>query len=360
MNPLVISVSASWFAGTFIGQSLRAILTHGFYALILPALVWLAMSGAVQAQHLDGHRLDDNRKLPKYHKVSGISGNISSVGSDTLASLMTSWAGEFKRIYPNINIQLQASGSSTAPTALIEGTAQLGPMSRPMKSKEIDAFQQQYGYPPIELKVAIDAIGVFVHQDNPIKGLNFSQIDAIFSNTLQCGQTKTINHWSQLGIDTQWAKLNLQRFGRNSVSGTYGYFKQHALCNGDFRRDVNEQSGSASVVQSVASSINSIGYSGVGYRISGARLLPIAQQGEQYIAASRENILAGRYPLARYLYIYVNKDPQRPLAPAVAEFLRFMFAYQGQKQVEKEGYVALSVALSEAQLQQLDLTPKAQ
>lgn len=294
-------------------------------------------------------------ELPDYQKRSGISDTISSVGSDTLASLITLWAQEFHNIYPNINMQIQASGSSTAPTALTEGTSQFGPMSRPMKAKEIEAFERQYGYPPVSLKVAIDAIGIFVHKDNPIKGLNFEQLDAIFSSTMQCGGTEPLERWQQLGIQSDWARLGFQLFGRNSVSGTYGYFKQHALCGGDFKRGVNEQPGSASVVQSVASSINSIGYSGIGYQVSKARLLPLARKGSDYVEPTRQNILTGRYPLARYLYLYVNKDPLKPLPVSEAEFLKFIFSKQGQLGVEKEGYVSLSSEVAKSELKKVGL-----
>lgn len=297
----------------------------------------------------------DVERLPDYQKVAGVSGNLSSVGSDTLATLISLWAEDFQHIYPNVNMQIQASGSSTAPIALTEATSQLGPMSRPMKAKEIESFEQQYGYPPVQLKIAIDAIGIFVHKDNPIQGLNFEQIDAIFSSTLQCGATQRLNSWQQLGISSDWAKLGFQLFGRNSASGTYGYFKQNALCGGDFKREVNEQPGSASVVQSVASSINSIGYSGVGYQVSKARLVPIAIEGSDYIAATRENILSGQYPLSRYLYLYVNKNPLKPLATNDAEFLKFIFSKQGQKGVEKDGYVSLSTELAESQLKKVGL-----
>ncbi len=280
--------------------------------------------------------------LAVYQKVPGISGSFTSVGSDTLAGMTTLWVEEFQRLYPSVNGQVQASGSSTAPPALTESTAQFGPMSRPMKHREIEAFERVHGYKPTALRVAIDAIGIFVHRDNPIKGLNFAQIDSLFSSTLRCGATQPIDRWSLLGIDHQWAKRGVQLFGRNSVSGTYGYFKQNALCGGDFKSNVNEQPGSASVVQSVASSINSIGYSGVGYRVTGVKLLPIAKTGTDYIEPSRANIISGQYPLARYLYVYVNKRPNQPLMPIQREFIRFMFSSQGQKMVEKDGYVSVS------------------
>ncbi|NNK33035.1 MAG: phosphate-binding protein, partial [Xanthomonadales bacterium] len=209
-------------------------------------LAGLVLSGSVFAQA----RVDE--ALPVYEKTSGVSGNLSSVGSDTLANLMTLWAEEFKRAYPNVNVQIQAAGSSTAPPALTERTSNLGPMSRMMKDKEVEAFEKRHGYKPTPIAVAIDALAVFVHKDNPVEGLSLDQTDAIFSSTRTCGGSEDILNWGQLGLPGAWESRGIQLYGRNSVSGTYGYFKQHALCKGDFKNTVNEQPGSASVVQSVS------------------------------------------------------------------------------------------------------------
>ncbi|KYN81981.1 phosphate ABC transporter substrate-binding protein [Vibrio cidicii] len=293
--------------------------------------------------------------LEDYHKVPGVSGNLLSVGSDTLAGMTTLWVEEFKSLYPNINAQVQASGSSTAPPALTEQTAQFGPMSRPMRLRELEAFERAHGYKPTALRVAIDAIGIFVHQDNPVEGLNFPQLDAIFSATLRCGAKGFAGNWTDLGIEAGWAKRNIQLFGRNSVSGTYGYFKKNALCGGDFKNRVNEQPGSASVVQSVASTISGIGYSGVGYRVAGVRLVPIAKEGTNYIQPTRKNIVTGVYPLSRYLYVYVNKHPSRPLSPIEAEFIRFIYSAQGQALVEKDGYVPITREFAQNELSKIGL-----
>ncbi|MGL1052700.1 PstS family phosphate ABC transporter substrate-binding protein [Vibrio vulnificus] len=293
--------------------------------------------------------------LEPYKKIPGVSGNLLSVGSDTLAGMTTLWVEEFKALYPNINAQVQASGSSTAPPALTEQTAQFGPMSRPMRLREVEAFERTHGYKPTALRVAIDAIGIFVHQDNPVQGLNFPQLDAIFSATLRCGAEDFVSTWAQLGIDAEWAKRNFQLFGRNSVSGTYGYFKKHALCGGDFKSQVNEQPGSASVVQSVASTLSGIGYSGVGYRVAGVRLLPIAKQGNEFVYPSRENILTGDYPLSRYLYVYVNKHPSKALSPIEAEFIKFIYSAQGQALVEKDGYVSITEEFAKQELAKVGL-----
>lgn len=295
------------------------------------------------------------KELPSYSKKPGLSGNLTSIGSDTLASMMSLWSETFSAYYPNVNIQVQASGSSTATPALTEGTAQFGPMSRPMRLKELEAFEREHGYKPVELKVAIDAIGIFVHEDNPIKGLNFQQIDSIFSSTMRCGSNWQINNWRELGVEGNWAKRRIQLFGRNSVSGTYGYFKKTALCDGDFKQYVNELPGSASVVQAVASSINAIGYSGVGYRVSGVKLLPIAKEGENYIDASKDNILTRRYPLSRFLYVYVNKHPEKPMSQIEREFIRFIYSKQGQEIVQKDGYVSISKDLAAKELEKVGL-----
>lgn len=279
--------------------------------------------------------------VPEYQKASGISGNLSSVGSDTLANLMTLWAEEFNRAYPNVNIQIQAAGSSTAPPALTEGTSNLGPMSREMKDDELEAFEDKYGYKPTAIPVAVDALAVLVNKDNPVKGLTMEQVDGIFSSTNKCGGEKSIETWGDAGV-AAWGSKSIQLYGRNSVSGTYGYFKEHALCKGDFKNNVNEQPGSASVVQSVTSSVNGIGYSGMGYTTSGVKMVPLAKKGSKsFVEATPENAVAGTYPLTRYLYVYVNKKPNQPLAPLENEFIKMVLSKTGQQVVIKDGYIPL-------------------
>lgn len=293
--------------------------------------------------------------LPNYEKTSGVSGNLSSVGSDSLANLMTLWAEEFKKNYPNVNIQIQAAGSSTAPPAMTEGTANMGPMSRPMKDSEIQAFEEKYGYKPTAVPVAIDALAVFVHKDNPIKSLSIEQVDAIFSSTRLCGGDKDIKTWGDVGLTGEWASKPLQLFGRNSVSGTYGYFKEEALCKGDFKANVNEQPGSASVVQSISSTLNAIGYSGIGYKTSSVRAVPLSKKGGEAFEASEENALAGKFPLARFFYVYVNKAPNQPLSPLDAEFIKLMLSKQGQEVVMKDGYIPLPSKVAEKTMKELGL-----
>ncbi|HEM7576505.1 TPA: phosphate ABC transporter substrate-binding protein PstS family protein [Serratia marcescens] len=288
-----------------------------------------------------------------------LAGNLSSVGSDTLANLMALWAQDFSQHYPNVNLQIQAAGSSTAPTALAAGAAQLGPMSRPMKAAEVSAFEHRYGYAPLAVPVAVDALVVLVHQDNPLRGLNLQQLDRIFSATRRCGESKPLTRWGELGLSGDWATRSLQRFGRNSASGTYGYFKLRALCGGDFMPRVNELPGSASVVQAVAGSLNGIGYASIGFRASGVRLLSLAESGEDYVAPTAANVRNDRYPLSRYLYIYINKAPNQPLEPLTAAFLDRVLSTAGQSLVNHDGYLPLPPGALQKTRQALGLPPLA-
>ncbi|MBB5188412.1 phosphate transport system substrate-binding protein [Zhongshania antarctica] len=307
--------------------------------LVASAFVAASAVGTIAETRVDS-------ALSDYTIVSGVSGNLSSAGSDTLANLMTLWGEDFKRNYPNINIQIQAAGSSTAPPALTEGTSNIGPMSRKMKDKELESFETKFGYKPTAIPVAIDALAVFVHKDNPLQGMTMAQVDAVFSSTHKCGHSANVNTWGGLGMTGGWTARDIQMFGRNSVSGTYGYFKEEALCKGDFKNGVNEQPGSASVVQSVSTSINGIGYSGIGYKTSSVRALPLAKDDKsRFVEANAENATNGSYPLSRFLYVYVNKAPNKPLAPLEREFIKLVLSKQGQEVVVKDGYIPLPASV---------------
>lgn len=301
--------------------------------LIALMLLATGLSGGVFAQQ---GQVDP--ELPDYETVSGISGNLSSVGSDTLNNMMTLWAEGFKDYYPNVNIQIQGAGSSTAPPAMTERTANFGPMSRAPKDSEQQAFEEAHGYPMRVIGVGVDALAVFVNRDNPIEGLSLEQVDAIFSSTRRCGYHEDITRWGQLGLEGAWANRDITLYSRNAVSGTYGYFRQHALCDGDYKNSINEQPGSASVVQGLTESINGIGYSGIGYRTSGVRTVPV---GTPPVEPNAETATEGSYPLARFLYITVNKHPNRELAPLEREFMKFVLSKQGQEVVVRDGYIPL-------------------
>jgi phosphate transport system substrate-binding protein len=290
-----------------------------------------------------------------YEKTSGISGNLDSIGSDTLNNLMTFWSEGFRKQYPNVRVQVEGKGSSTAPPALISGTAQLGPMSRAMKGSELDAFEQAFGYPPTQIRVAVDALAVYLHKDNPLEQMTLEQVDAVFSKTRRCGSSAALTTWGELGLSGAWAGKPIRLYGRNSASGTYGYFKDTALCKGDFQDTVKEQPGSASVVQGVTEDVYGIGYSGIGYRTSGVKAVALARKtGEPFGTVDPADVYAGKYPLARFLYVYVNKPPNSPADPLVREFVRFVLAREGQEIVVKDGYLPIGLEIVAKELAKLD------
>ena len=300
-------------------------LVLGLFAVVSP--VWSA----------DAMKVDPS--LAAYKSTGGVSGNLSSVGSDSMNNLMTLWGEGFGKFYPNVKLQIEGKGSSTAPPALIAGAAQLGPMSREMKGTEVDQFEKKFGYKPVGLRTSVDALAVFVNKDNPIKCLTVEQADAIFSKSRRHGYKEDIKTWGQLGLTGDWANRPISLFGRNSASGTYGFFKEHTLKNGDFKDEVKEQPGSASVVQGVTVDRYAIGYSGIGYATAGVRAVPLAEKaGAACVEATADNAYSGKYPLSRFLYVYINRAPGKPLDPLMREFVRFMFSKDGQESVIKDGY----------------------
>lgn len=314
---------------------------------ILGVLAGLGGLGATQQVKID-------EGLPSYQAVSGISGNLSSVGSDTMNNLMTLWAEQFRKFYPNVNIQVEGKGSSTAIPAIVEGTAQLGPMSRPPKDSEIDLFERKYGYKPLVLRTSVDALAVFVNKDNPVPYLTLEQVDAIFSKSRRRGG-RPIRTWGDLGLTGEWASKPISLYGRNSASGTYGFFKEHVLKNGDFKDEVKEQPGSASVVLGVATDRTAIGYSGIGYATSSVRAVPLVDAaGGTPVAATSENACSGEYPLARFLLVVVNRAPSKPLDPLVREFLKLVLSRQGQEVTVKDGYFHLTAELAQEERSKID------
>lgn len=322
-----------------------------FSALIAFVFVCLVCLGSAWSEET----VQVDSSLASYKKVSGVSGNLNSIGSDTFNNLMTLWAEGFRRQYPGVKIQIEGKGSSTAPPALITGTAQLGPMSRQMKAKEIDKFEAKFGYKPTAFPVAVDALAVYVNKDNPIHGLTLEQVDAIFSKSRRQGARQNIEKWGQVGLNGDWAAAPISLYGRNSASGTYGFFKKKALKNGDYKDEVKEQPGSASVVQGVTEDRYGIGYSGIGYATSGVRLVPLAKQsGSPLVEPNIVNARNGSYPLWRYLYVYVNQAPGKSLPPLMKEFLKYVYSRQGQTDVIKDGYFPLSAEGVQKELAKLN------
>ena len=315
----------------------------------LLGVLLLAAAASAQAVAVDP-------TLPSYKPVSGVSGNLKSVGSDTMNNEMTLWAEGFYRLYPNVKIEIEGKGSSTAPTALIAGTSQFGPMSREMKAKEVDDFEKKFGYKPTGLPTSVDMLAVYVHKDNPLASMSLSQVDAVFSKTRKAGFEKDVKTWGDLGLTGEWANKPISMYGRNSASGTYGFFKEIVLKNGDFKDSVKEQPGSSSVVQGVASDLYGIGYSGIGYKTADVKAIALSEKiGGKAVPAEAENAYSGDYPLSRFLWLYVNHKPGSEIDPLRREFIRYIFSMEGQKDVVKDGYYPVKRVTAERALKSVGI-----
>ena len=312
------------------------------WSLVLAA----GLAGSARAQ--EGVTVDS--ALPEYKQVQGVSGSIKSIGSDTMNNLMTLWAEGFLKMYPSVQVEIEGKGSSTAPPALIAGTATFGPMSRPMKDKEIDEFEKKFGYKPVALPTSIDMLAVYVHKDNPIKGLTLAQVDAIFSKSRKAGYAKDIVTWGDAGLSGEWADKPISLYGRNSASGTYGFFKEHVMANGDYKDSVKEQPGSSSVVQGVASDKYGIGYSGIGYKTADVNAIALGHDAGKFVEPVAANVYTGDYPLQRFLLLTVNVKPGSRLDPLRCEFIKYVLSQQGQKDVVKDGYFPISAKIAQKAL----------
>jgi phosphate transport system substrate-binding protein len=315
----------------------------------LTILTFVTLPAIAQVAQVAQVKVD--QRLPEYETVQGVAGTIKSVGSDTLNNLMTLWAEKFKEKYPNVQVEIEGKGSSTAPPALIAGASNFGPMSRQMKDAEIDEFEKKFGYKPVPIRASIDMLAVYVHKDNPIakQGLSLQQVDAIFSKTRKGGGAENITTWGQVGLSDAWSNSPISMYGRNSASGTYGYFKKNALFKGDYKNSVKEQPGSSSVVQGVASDRNGIGYSGLGYKTADVATVALAKKhGDEPIPAEPNYV--ANYPLARFLMVYVNKQPGKDLDPLRREFIKLIFSQEGQRIVVKDGYLPVSFEIAKKAL----------
>ncbi|PPD43682.1 MAG: phosphate-binding protein [Methylocystis sp.] len=301
-------------------------------------------------------------ELSPYKPVRApISGKLKSVGSDTMLHEMELWAEGFKAFYPSVQIEIEGKGSNTAPPALLSGESQLGPMSRQMTPDEIAAFEAKFGYKPTAVLVAVDALAIYVHKDNPLQCVTMEQIERVFSADPKSGGGKSIHAWGEFGLKGEWADKPIAMYSRNVLSGTYKYFRQNALGGADFKPDVHMESGSEAVVRAVASDASAVGYSGIGYKTDGVRAVPVAASaGKTCYDTSFDSAYTRKYPLARGLYVYLLKSPKAALDTLSGEFVKYILSSDGQTQAKKGGYYPITRNIREHELTRLGLLASAQ
>lgn len=283
--------------------------------------------------------------IQPYAKAVGISGALTVAGSETMKGLSHRWESKLRELYPGMVIHIQGIGSETGPPALLDGKAQIVAMSRQMTRKEIEDFTKQYGYEPTEVPVAADALAVFVHRDNPLAGMTLAELDATFCKEHRRGLNEDRISWSSFGLSGEWSEAAITLLGRNKTSGTSTFFREQVCGNGDFKDKMKAEAGSASVVVGVKKDRYAIGFSGIGYRTSFVKPIPLAvAKDKPLIEPTFETVTDGSYPLRRYLYLYINKAPKAVMPTAVTEFVKFAVSQEGQHAVIEEGFFPLPTA----------------
>jgi phosphate transport system substrate-binding protein len=313
-------------------------------SLLVLAVVLMAGKALAQAPQSDRSSVDP--ALADFRQGAAVSGVVRSVGSSTLSNLLFRWSAEFRRLYPEVEMHVIGGGSETALPALIEGRADLGPMSRPMREAESERFRQQFGYAPTRLTVAVDAIAVYVNKYNPLRQISLRELDGIFSALPKSGGPP-IRTWGQLGLEGEWAARKIIVKGPSPTQGMYGVFRSTVLQGGSYRLDMRPEPVASSIVQAVATEEGAIGFASQFLEAARTRALAIAREdGGPYLLPDAEHAIDGSYPLARKLFIYLNRPPGAALAPAVREFVRFVCSEQGQEIAARDGNFPLGAALA--------------
>ena len=296
---------------------------------------------------------------------AGPAGRLRSAGSDTMRVLLESWTRAYAARRPGVAADIRSQGSSTGARAFLEGQCELAAMSREMTPEELSRFEKKFGRRPVDLHTALDALAVFTHPSNPVRGLTLGQLDGIFSSTHLCG-SDDITRWDQLFLGPA-KHPEIKTYGRNDLSGSRAFFCKKALCGGSHRESVKELPDSRSVERAVASDPAGIGYAGLGYRTKDVRVLALARNEDDgfykyYVDEYRESddpekrfawVYRGDYPLSRTLHLYVNKPEGEALPPHVHGFLRFVLSDEGQKIVLDEGFIPLTPDMAAKELDKL-------
>lgn len=321
-------------------MQIKQCLKECLYRIVTPLSVALALACSAHAQVKPA--LDS--KIAPYQVAAPVKGAVDIEGSETMKPMTESWASDLRLLYPGLTITVTNTGSETGLARLMEGKAQIAAMSRRMTPPEIVEFTREFGYEPTEVPVAVDALAVFVHKDNPIEGLTLAELDAIFSKERRRGLKYPVNSWGDVILFAgEWKEAPIRLYGRNGNSGTAAFFREHVLNGADLKKTMVVGAGSASVVVELMKDRFGIGFSGIGYQTSGIRPVPLASvQGGRYVEPNFQTAMDGSYPLRRNLYLYINRPPKTALPPPVTEFVKYALSQQGQQIVIDHGYYPLA------------------
>lgn len=295
----------------------------------------------------DAYEID--LELPRYRPGAHLNGEIRTVGSSTLTTLFGSWSDDFDRMQGRIQLRITGGGSSAAVRPLIAGESDLAPMAREMTAREIETFRARWGYGPTRLTVALDAIAVFVHKDNPLRSLTLAQLESIFALEPR-GGLRAVQTWRDVGVTGPLSSRPINRYGPRRTQGIHSVFRTLVLGGGDYTLAMQSEPVSSAVVQAAGADEAGIAFSSRLFATARTRALALAAApADRAQLPTARNITDGRYPLVRRLYVYVNKPPDQPLPVHVAEFLRYVCSYEGQERLARDGGIALSREIGEAE-----------
>jgi len=339
-----MSMKSRWL-GKVLGGMLGVILLVGM----------IERAGAEHAGPTGRPALDP--ALASYEQGGQVSGSVIVKGSNTMQPLVARLASEFHRRHPGAEINVEGGGSEMGLKEFLENTAQpkqvagngsrpvlLVASSRELTAAEVKQFTDKHGYEPTAVPVAVDAVAIYVHRDNPLSSLTLDQVDAVFSTTRKRGYPYEIKRWGQLGLSNGWENAQIKLYGRDQKSGTRAFIKEHVLGNGEFDSAVQEEPGAASVILALSRDPFGIAYSGLGLQNSSVRPLPLADKDDMpFIMPDTTSVMDGSYPLRRLLYFYVDKSPHVALHSVLQQFLVFVNSREGQQSVLKVAFYPLPI-----------------
>jgi phosphate transport system substrate-binding protein len=293
----------------------------------------------------------DNGKLPAYKRVDKLQGTVELSGSSAVATFARTWSGAFSRIYPNVSVSVLSKNSGAAISDMAANPTVIGMTSRPLTTAEREGYAKQHGRPPLEFKVTIDAVAIYVFKDNPLASISLPQLERIFAATPKNGAA--IDRWGQIGLDGLWAERAVNGIGFDAGRGAHEIMREMVLQGGSFNSDISTEPVSTSVVQAVGVDPGAIGYASVYYQTARTKTLPVQTAGGELAAPTEADTSSGKYPLARYMYLHLGAPKGTPNEGIAKEFLRFVLSEEGQIAARTAGAFAISPSLAHTQSAQL-------
>jgi phosphate transport system substrate-binding protein len=319
------------------------------------------------------HQLQADPAIPSWKPgevVSEPEEALNLVGADVMDEITLGWVKMFRKAYPKLSVTMEARASGTGGPALTEGRAHLAPVGRELLPAEEKAFVEKFGYQPLAIRVATGSVGslgktatsvVLVDKNNPIKGLTLAQLDAIYSKTRLRGH-QDIRTWGDLGLKGEWADRPIHLYGLKPVNGIEQFLKVNLLKGGEYKENIEfaKRKGFSHAftvaAEDMAQRPGGLTYALLANVTPNVKVVPLAEKaGDPFFAPTVENVYSHRYPLSRYIYIFVNRPPGKALEPKIKEFLKAVLSREGQEIVAKEGvYIPLTLQIVREELAKLN------